>query len=190
MVSPPSDDAPPAAPPAVRGRRRRLVLAGVAGVLAIGFTLATVRLFVLPHRDAPARADAIVMFAGSTGRIERAVALARAGYAPVLVVSTPTADDPCPRGLTEVEVICFAPVPLTTRGESRWLAAAAAQRGWRSVLVITATTQTTRARLRLDRCYHGEARMISVPPPRGMWPYMIAYEWAAMGKALVLQRGC
>ncbi|MCM3883643.1 YdcF family protein [Frankia sp. R82] len=166
------------------------VLVGVAGVLVIGFALATVRLFVLPHRDAPARADAIVMFAGSPGRLERAVALARTGYAPVLAVSTPTADDPCPRGLTGVEVICFAPRPLTTRGESRWLAAAAAQRGWHSVLVITATTQTTRARLRLGRCYHGDARMIGVSPPRGMWPYMIAYEWAAMGKALLLQRGC
>ncbi|CAO5180934.1 DUF218 domain-containing protein [Frankia sp. AiPs1] len=163
---------------------------GAVGAMAIAVAVATVRLFVLPHQDRPAPADAIVMFAGSPGRIERAVALARAGYAPVLAVSTPTADDPCPSGLMGVEVICFAPDPLTTRGESRWLAAAAAQRGWHSVIVITATTQTTRARLRLSRCYDGQARMIGVHPPRAMWPYMIAYEWAAMGKALLLQRGC
>jgi hypothetical protein len=170
--------------------RRRAVAFGLIGALVLAFAVATARLFVLPHQDQPAPVDAIVMFAGSPGRLERAVALARAGYAPVLAVSTPTADDPCPEGISGVEVICFAPDPLTTRGESRWLAAAAAQRGWHSVIVITVISQSTRARLRLSRCYAGEARMISVPPPWFMWPYMIAYEWAAMGKALVLQRSC
>ncbi len=163
------------------------VALGVSSLLFLG---ATARLFVFPGRDEPAPVDAIVMFAGSPGRIEHAVALAEAGYAPTLAVSVPTVDDPCPPPIPGVEVICFAPDPLTTQGESRWTAAAAARYGWRSVLVITSTSQTTRARLRLARCYPGQVLMSPVSPPRRMWPYMIAYEWAAMGKALVVQREC
>lgn len=171
------------------GRRRAVVL-GVAAALAVAFVVATTRLFVLPHQDRPARADAIVMFAGSPGRLERAVALAQAGYAPVLAVSQPTAEDPCPTDIPGVEVICFSPSPRTTQGESRWVAEAARARGWNSLIVVTATSQSTRAHLRLARCYSGETRMIGVPLPRTMWPYMIAYEWAALGKALLLQRTC
>ncbi|EIV95537.1 YdcF family protein [Frankia sp. QA3] len=184
MAAAPLDHAP-AGP-----SRRRAIAIAMIGTLAIAFTAATARLFVFPHRDPPAPVDAIVMFAGSPGRLERAVALARAGYAPVLAISTPTATDPCPDTIPGVEVICFAPSPLTTQGESRWVGAAAARRGWHSLIVITSTSQSTRARLRLGRCYPGEARMIGVAPPRHLWPYMIAYEWAAMGKALLLQRSC
>ncbi|OHV30692.1 hypothetical protein CC117_05840 [Parafrankia colletiae] len=166
------------------------MVAVALGVTSLLFLGATGRLFVFPRRDEPAPVDAIVMFAGSPGRLEHAVALAAAGYAPTLAVSVPTVDDPCPPPIPGVEVICFAPDPLTTQGESRWTAAAAARYGWRSVLVITSTSQTTRARLRLARCYPGQVLMSPVPPPRLMWPYMIAYEWAAMGKALVVQREC
>lgn len=162
----------------------------MVGVLVAAFGVATTRLFVLPHRDRPAPADAIVMFAGSPGRLERAVGLAEAGYAPVLAVSQPTAADPCPSDVPNVEVICFSPSPLTTQGESRWVAEAARVRHWRSLIVVTSTSQTTRARLRLHRCYSGDTLMIGVSPPRRLWPYVIAYEWAAMGKALLLQRSC
>ncbi|WP_066068134.1 hypothetical protein [Frankia sp. EI5c] len=164
-----------------------LLALGVSGLV---FLVATDRLFIHPRPDSLAPADAIVMFAGSPGRLEHAVGLARAGYAPTLAVSMPTANDPCPPPIPNVEVICFAPDPLTTQGESRWTAIAAARYGWKSVIVVTATTQTTRARIRLARCYSGKVLMSPVPPPRNMWPYMIAYEWAAMGKALVFQRGC
>lgn len=170
--------------------RRRTITVGVAGVLTVAFIVTTGRLFVFPRHDRPAPVDAIVMFAGSAGRLERAVALARAGYAPVLAVSAPTAKDPCPGPIPGVEVICFAPDPLTTQGESEWVGRAAARRGWHSLLVVTSTSQSTRARIRLDRCFDGAALMQGVSPPRRLWPYMIAYEWAAMGKALVLQRHC
>ncbi|ETA03810.1 hypothetical protein CcI156_07460 [Frankia sp. CcI156] len=169
---------------------RRRAAVGILGGLTVAFAVATARLFVFPHQDAPAPVDAIVMFAGSPGRLERAVALARAGYAPVLAVSAPTEKDPCPGPIPGVEVICFSPDPRTTQGESRWTSAAAARRGWHSLIVVASTSQSTRARLRLARCYDGETRMQGVPPPRRAWPYVIAYEWAALGKALVLQRHC
>jgi hypothetical protein len=132
------------------------------------------------------------MFAGSPGRLELAVSLARYGYAPVLAVSQPTPDDICPPDtIPNVQVICFHPQPLTTRGEARWVGATAAARGWRSIIVITSTPQDSRARLRLGRCYEGKVRVMPVDPPnRATWAYMITYEWAAMAKALVVQRGC
>jgi hypothetical protein len=165
------------------------MLRGLSLVLAV-FLVLTGRLFVWPTRDSPAPADAIVMFAGSPGRLDRAVELARAGYAPVLAVSVPTGEGPCPPPIPGVEVLCFSPDPRTTRGEARWTARVAAERGWRSLLVVTSTPQDTRARLRLRRCYRGEVRLVPVNPPRRSWPYMIMYEWAAMAKAVLWQRGC
>jgi hypothetical protein len=181
-----------AEPGARRWLRRRRLLRSAAGLLVVVFVLATAKLFVFPRRDTPVRADAIVMFAGSVGRLELAVSLARAGYAPVLAVSQPTPHDPCPPDtIPNVEVICFNPQPLTTQGESRWTAQAAAAHGWHSLLVITATTQDTRARLRLSRCYHGDVQVVTVDPvTRAAWAYMVTYEWGALVKALVLQRTC
>lgn len=160
---------------------------GLAGLV---FVTSTARLFVFPKTDVPRQADAIVMFAGSPGRLEKAVQLARAGYAPVLAVSVPAPDSPCPPPIPDVDVICFAPDPVTTQGEARWVGEAAAYYGWESIIVITVTSQTTRARIRLSRCYPGEVLMTPVPPPRRMWPYVIAYEWAAMAKAMIFEREC
>lgn len=186
----PGQEAP--APASTRPLRRRRLLRSASGLLVVFFVLATARLFVFPRRDAPARVDAIVMFAGSTGRIELAVALARAGYAPVLAVSQPTPGDICPPNtIPNVQVVCFHPKPLTTQGEARWTGQAAAAHGWHSILVITSTTQDLRARLRLSRCYHGDVRVMGVDPVnRAAWAYMITYEWAAMVKALVFQTSC
>jgi hypothetical protein len=185
----------PGADPTARvpsGLRRRRLLRSAAGLLLVAFVLATAKLYVFPKRDAPAPVDAIVMFAGSGGRLELAETLARAGTAPVLAVSQPTPSDPCPPDtIPGVQVICFHPRPLTTQGEARWTGAAAKAHGWRSILVITSTPQDTRARLRLSRCYDGHVRVASVDPPtRAAWTYMVTYEWAATLKALALQRSC
>jgi len=172
-------------------RRRRLVRSA-AGLLMVAFVLATARLYVFPKRDAPVPADAIVMFAGSAGRLELAVRLARDGYAPVLAVSQPTPRDPCPPDtIPSIEVVCFHPKPLTTQGEARWVGATARARGWRSIIVITSTPQDTRARLRLSRCYGGQVQVMGVDPTtRAEWAYMVTYEWAATVKALTIQRSC
>jgi hypothetical protein len=177
---------------APRGLRRRRLLRSAAGLLVVGFLLATAKLYVFPKRDTPVPVDAIVMFAGSPGRLELAVALARGGYAPVLAVSQPTPADACPPDtIPNVQVVCFHPKPLTTRGEARWTGATARARGWRSIIVITSTPQDTRARLRLSRCYDGDVRIMSIDPVnRAAWAYMVSYEWAATVKALVLQRSC
>jgi hypothetical protein len=188
----PGATGPGLAPRAPRGLRRRRLLRSAAGLLIVGFLLTTAKLYVFPKRDAPTPVDAIVMFAGSAGRLDLAVTLARNGYAPVLAISQPTPTDPCPPDtIPGVEVLCFHPKPLTTQGEARWTGATARARGWRSIIVITSTPQDTRARLRLSRCYDGGLRVMGVDPPnRPTWAYMVAYEWAATLKALTFQRSC
>ena len=172
----------------VRKRHSRRLIA--FGAVTVVFLTATARLFVWPTTDAPQRVDAIVMYAGSPGRLAKAVELARAGYAPVLAVSNPFSQDHCSVAVPGVQVICFRPDPLTTQGEARMTAQLAAQYHWQSVLIVVGTPQDTRARLRLDRCYDGRALFTTAPPRWYTWPHMVAYEWAAMVKALTIQRIC
>ena len=63
--------------------------------------------------------------------------------------------------------------------------------GWRRIIVVAQTTQATRARLRISRCYPGQVLEVAIAPQGiGEWLYQLAYEWGALFKALVLQRGC
>jgi len=175
-------------------RRRpsaRLVLAVVAGV-AVALVLAlTTRLFVWPDTDRPARADAIVLFAGGGDRKATALRLARAGYAPVLVVSTGVPlRYHCIAPVPGVETICFHPDPSTTQGEARYLAQIAEERHWHRIIVIVSTPQATRARLRVERCYHDQYLVVTAHVTPWRWALDVVYEWGALGKALLLQRGC
>ena len=173
-------------------RRPRLLVTGSL-LLSSAFAVFTARYMVWPPLTPPARADAIVMMAGSTGRLERAVALANAGYAPVIVVSTPVSDTvgcPDPDIAPGIELICFIPDPRTTQGEARFADELARRRGWTSLLVVAGTTQVTRASLRMSRCFDGETTFVGVRSPAEQLPYMITYEWAALVKALVFQRSC
>lgn len=162
------------------------------GVLVVGFGVATVRMFVVPPLDAPGRADAIVVLGGVAGGVNRGLELSRAGVAPTLVVSS--ASGKCPRVQAAVgarsRVVCFRPEPFTTQGEAREIRVLAGQERWQSVIVIARSTQASRARLRVERCFDGDVRMVA--PPMAGWdvPYNVAYEWGALVKALVLQRDC
>lgn len=168
-------------------RRRQTVIATLI-VLVLLFAAATVRLFVLPARNAPRHVDAIVVLGGSGARVATGVKLAREGYAPNLVVSTPGGG--CPSPIPGVKLTCFQPNPSTTQGEARYASEAARKNGWKSLIVITTTPQTTRARIRFKRCTNIDIAYVTANQPARLWPYSIAYEWAALGKALVLQRSC
>ncbi|WP_307873505.1 MULTISPECIES: YdcF family protein [unclassified Frankia] len=157
-------------------------------VLFLMFIAATLAIIVFPPTDRPARANAILMLGGDGDRRDRALELARAGYAPVLALSTPSTHD-CPT-VPNVKVICFRPDPFTTQGEAREAGRLAAQYGWTRMIFVTDRSQNVRARLRIARCYDGKKIMVSVDPPVRDWPYLIAYQWSAMFKALVWQRGC
>jgi hypothetical protein len=162
----------------------------VAGLLLAVFAVATLRLFVFPTVDEPSPADAIFMLEGRGDRRTLAFDLARAGHAPVLVISVPSGKR-CPTAeVPAVELICFKPDPSTTQGEAREAARLAAQRGWDKIIFITDRTQDSRARLRIGRCYDGEVLVAVVNPAKREWPRLIAYQWGATVKALVWQRSC
>lgn len=172
-----------------RWRRRRAIVSVVTGIVIL-FVAATLQLFVFPTTDAPSRVNAVVLIGGVAGGEERAFRLVRAGFAPRLVVSTPR-NIGCPaNNITNVEVICFNPNPISTQGEARAIGRLAAQNHWTRILVITRQAQDTRARIRIGRCYHGSLLVNPVEPSLRQWPYQIAYEWGALAKALTLQRGC
>ena len=167
----------------------------VAVVLAliVAFVVATSVLIVWPASDPPRAADAVVALGGDAGqlRAKEAIRLARAGYAPVAVISlggvTPA---PCPKPVPKVTIICFRADPLDTRGEAEYVGRLAARRHWDSLIVVPGRSQVTRARMLFDRCT--DARLDIVPvndPPSGLF-YDIAYEWGALAKAVVVARSC
>lgn len=61
---------------------------------------------------------------------------------------------------------------------------------WRSIVLVTSRPQDTRARIRVGRCFAGQIYVVAMQQPRYDRPYQIAYEWAAMFRALVIQRAC
>jgi hypothetical protein len=90
-----------------------------------------------------------------------------------------------------VRVLCFHATPQTTQGEARSIASLAKVHQWHRIIVVAPTSQVTRARLRVTRCYTGQVLMDGVSTGTvWQWAYAIAYEWGALAKALVLQRGC
>lgn len=178
--------------PPVRHPRRVRAAALVVAVLIVAMVVASVVLFIEPATNAPARSDAVIVLAGGNNgaRIAKGVALVRAGYAPRLYVSAPGYQD-CPRSLPSVSITCFNPVPTTTQGEARFATRLAQQHHWHRIIVVSGTQQVTRARIRFDRCYHGSILMIPADPGGLLsWVYTVVYEWGALPKALIFQRGC
>jgi uncharacterized SAM-binding protein YcdF (DUF218 family) len=172
-----------------RHRGRRIIFLVIAALLAL-FLILTAVLFVWPATNAPRRSDAIVVLGGSGPRIQKGVALARAGYAPDLVISGPDASS-CHWAIHNVKVICFQPNPPTTQGEARAVAALAKEHNWHQIIVVSGIPQTTRARIRFNRCTD-RTLLFDPASPGGLgeWIHNVLYEWGALIKALTLQRGC
>ena len=170
---------------------RRVLL--VLGVCVVLFLAATARLFVWPPTDRPVRADAVVALGGDPGqlRAQKAIALARAGYAPVALISLGGAvAAPCPHSVPGVRIVCFRADPLDTRGEAEYVGREMARNHWSTLLLVPGTTQATRARMLFARCT--PARLVVVPQDEATsrLPLAVAYEWGALAKALVLERHC
>ncbi len=176
------------------GRRRKVVVAVALVVLL--FVGATARIFVWPELPPlPDRADAIVELGGENdyGRDSVALELARAHKAPLLIQSTRPADtlsDTCLPPVPGVRILCFNPVPDTTRGEARYIGQLAAQLHWTSVIIVTTPDQAWRARLRVSRCFHGSVYVSTAPLPASDWIRQVPYQWLASVKALTVQRSC
>ena len=191
----------------LRARRVRApwrLLAAVLVVLLVVGTVLSWHWFVRPDVDEPIAADAIVVFGGAGRRFERGVDLAEQGLADVIVISDPI--DPTERytrfgwfcrnrgnrpgyPVHDYEALCFDPETDTTRGEARYVAALAEERGWERINLVTSTDQALRARMLLERCWDGEIASITVPTDE-FRPARVAYEWAATARAAVLRRDC
>jgi uncharacterized SAM-binding protein YcdF (DUF218 family) len=166
-----------------------------AAVAAALFVVVTARLFVFPDQGMPRHVDAVVVFdgPGNSGRLTTAVRLATEHRAPTLVVSEGTIQSQiggCPAPIRGVKVICFNPSPATTQGEAEFAGRLARQHHWKSIALVTVPPQDNRARLRMSRCFPGEIYVVTAPLSAVRWSYQIAYESAAMVKALFFQRGC
>ncbi len=177
--------------PARRGRRWRR-LAAILAVVLIAVIAATARLFVWPEQGVPATVSAIVSLDRPGGTLDTALRLAEQRRASFLVISlgTPESGYGCPRPIAGVRLICFNPSPGTTQGEAEFVGQLARKYHWHSVAVVTITPQDTRARLRVGRCFAGPVYVMTTPIALASWPYQIAYEWAALAKALTVQRTC
>jgi uncharacterized SAM-binding protein YcdF (DUF218 family) len=169
--------------------RRSLIVSTLAGAV---FVVATARLFVWPARGVPAQADAIVLFNGKGDRIDEAFALAYSHIAPNLLISRGSRDatNSCSPPIPGVAVTCFDPDPVTTQGEAEFAGHLAANHHWRSVVLVTTRPQDSRARLRMARCFGGRIYVATAPLPKRQWLKAVVYEWGALAKALVIERGC
>jgi hypothetical protein len=177
--------------PSRRHKRWHKVLIALAAVFLV-FCAGTARLFVWPVQGMASRVDAIVMLDGPGEVLNVAERLATQHRVPFLVISqgTPASGDPCPRPLPGVTLICFHPSPATTQGEAEFVAGLARKYHWQSMAVVAITPQVSRAWLRVERCFAGHVYMVAAPVRLSSWPYQIAYEWAALAKAVFTQRGC
>lgn len=161
-------------------------------MVLVAFLGATARLFVWPDRGMPPAVSAIVSLDRPGGTLTPALRLAAQHRAPFLVISlgTPQSGYGCPAPIAGVRLICFNPSPATTQGEAEYIGRLARKYHWRSVAVVTITPQDTRARLRVSRCFAGPVYVVTTPIAPTSWPYQIAYEWGALGKAVSAQRAC
>jgi hypothetical protein len=177
--------------PLPRGRGGRKALIALAAVFLVTCAV-TAWLFIWPEQGMPSRVDAIVVLDSPGHPLNFGVRLAEQHRAPFLVVSqgTPVSRDPCPRPVPGVTLICFNPAPPTTQGEAEFVSRLAEKYHWRSIAVVAITPQDTRARLRAERCFPGQVYVVTAPIRLSTWPYEIAYEWAALIKAVVIQRAC
>lgn len=85
---------------------------------------------------------------------------------------------------------CFVPDPFTTRGEARAAAVYARDHDLHSMTIVTTADQLVRARLRFSRCFPGPIRLVEAGSSVGFRVVRLAYQNAAMIKALVWQREC
>ena len=162
------------------------------------FAFFTNRWFVNPQvTETLVPADAIVLFPGGSkadDRIERAIGLAEAGYAPVLFIATGGTQTDleaavCDGLAYEFETACRMSNPVNTSGNAIATRQVAAERGWESVILVTADDHITRSHTLLRRCFEGDIQTaVSVKTEGRDRFHRTVYEWAGMVKALFVDR--
>lgn len=166
----------------------------VAG--AVAFLALTLLWFVFPQTDSSETvgpADAIVVFVGSTDRLDTALELMDDAAAPNLVIPNGTdnddAEDLCrdaPDG-----VFCPSTENLDTRGEAEAIGQIAREEAWSSVIAVTSVYHVRRATYLLGRCFDGSITAVSPSGEvDGDFVDNITHEWVGMVGAVVLPPSC
>jgi uncharacterized SAM-binding protein YcdF (DUF218 family) len=166
----------------------------VAAVVIVVVAALTARLFVWPTTDPPAKVGAIFVLGGNGPRLAEAMTLASKRYAPEVVLSVSPGDRPpfCGSTYRGTDVVCFSPHPASTQGEARFIGSFARRHHLQRIIVVSGRAQTTRARIRVERCYGGTVLMVpaAAPSPFSAAAGDVVYEWGALLKAELWQRSC
>ena len=171
------------------------VLVSAVVALAVCAVAAAIALFVVDHGDRPMRADAVFVMSGSPTRLPVGVKLVRQGYAPLLVVSrSATAATDLERRVCahrlRLRVLCVSARPYSTVGEAETLARLAKAHGWNRIDVVTSEYHVVRARILVERCYHGRLRVVGAPDQLWLLPVDAALESVKLVYHELVHRGC
>ncbi len=191
---------PSSTSPSTRSRRRRVlwILAGVVVLLAAMTIPMTFNWFVNPptHEIGTVQpADAVVLFAGTSERLETAVELMERGAAPNLVLpngnTIDDAEDLC-EGAGSYQVFCPASDEITTKGEAAAIGRLAQKQGWSRLIAVTSVYHVHRATFLLGRCFDGPVDAVTPSQDLGLEDFVgkIPHEWAGFLAALVLPPAC
>lgn len=171
---------------------RHLALMGVEA-LAAGVVLASN--VPWPAVPEPSRADAVVLLSGDGARLPGALRLMNERVAPTLVfVGQPdtTAVEAVCQGQQHFEVVCMWPHPDNTRSEVEAVGRLAADRGWRSLTVVTSKYHIIRASVLLRRCFSGRITAAGEVPTYGAAfnHAQIRHELLGLAYATAFSRSC
>lgn len=140
-------------------------------------------------------ADAVVLFAGASERLDTAIELMERSAAPSLVIpngnSIDDAEELC-GGEASFEVLCPDSEQISTTGEAQTIGRLAAERGWSRLIAVTSVYHAHRASFLLGRCYEGPFDVVTPSQDLGMdeWFEKVPHEWAGFLAALILQPAC
>jgi uncharacterized SAM-binding protein YcdF (DUF218 family) len=165
------------------------------GLLVVAWVFGAIALFGIHHDGPPVHADAVVVLEGSSTRLPLGVKLVNEGYAPLLIVSRGDSkkleQKVCDHtDHLSVRVICFAAKPASTRGEAEEIGRLAGQLNLKRIDVVTSQFHVFRARMLIQRCYHGELHMVGSSQSEWKFPLYAVGETAKLAYQLVFARSC
>lgn len=147
--------------------RRGLIAAALFAVLA---GAATAGVLLWPRDDVVTAPVAVVVLGGAGAERTTLGRDLAAAHDAELVLSSSAQHFGAQLGLDcDVEVVCVDPVPETTRGEARTVAALAAEQGWDRVTVTTSRHHTSRARLLFRQCMGERVSVVGSTRADGTW---------------------
>lgn len=166
----------------------------VIAVVLVPLLAASVVLVQFPRTEVPTKVDAIVVLGPlDEGNMGETFDLLAAGVSDQLALSVADGEwgTLCSEPPAGVTVTCFDPDPETTRGEAQKVGQLAAEKGWRSLAVVTWPTHSTRSQWLISRCYDGDLYMVDYPYPLTFNELLVEqlYQTGALVKVAV-ERGC